>query len=145
MSYSFTQFSTLAKIYTITAREPSIYYVPHCSFRPENWLKPIFILQTFPGPSRHAGNRATQPDYWSPPPEHSDYRPEEMVSTVKGQTKQSKRIPYWLWIIIAKSLGIRLNSRDKPILAWILHLMTVVSAGGMFIVIKDTVGIRTLG
>ena len=25
VSYSFTQFSTLAKIYTITAREPSIY------------------------------------------------------------------------------------------------------------------------
>jgi hypothetical protein len=59
-------------------------------------------------------------------------RPDEMVSTVKGQTKQSKRIPLWLWLIIAKSLGIRLNAKDKPILAWALHLLTVISAGGWF-------------
>ena len=32
VSYSFTQFSTLAKIYTTTAREPSIYLTLEKSF-----------------------------------------------------------------------------------------------------------------
>ena len=56
-------------------------------------------------------------------------RTEDLVSTVKGQTRQSKRIPPWLWLIIAKSLGIRIHDKDKLILAWILHLLTIISAG----------------
>jgi hypothetical protein len=64
-------------------------------------------------------------------------RTDDMVSTVKGQTKQSKRIPFWLWVIIAKSLGILLHDKDKPVLAWILHLLTVASAGGNFLECSD--------
>jgi len=52
---------------------------------------------------------------------------------VKGQTKQSKKMPYWLWYIIAKSLGIKLHPRDKPLLAIILHGITIFSGGGMFL------------
>jgi len=52
---------------------------------------------------------------------------------VKGKTKQSKKIPYWLWYIIAKSLGIKLHPRDKPLLAIILHAITLFSGGGMFL------------
>jgi len=52
---------------------------------------------------------------------------------VKGQTKQSKKMPYWLWYIIAKSLGIKLHPRDKPLLAIILHAITLFSGGGMFL------------
>ena len=40
----------------------------------------------------------------------------------------SKRIPQWLWIIIAKSLGIKTQSKEKPYLSSILHLLTFGSA-----------------
>jgi len=52
---------------------------------------------------------------------------------VKGKTKQSKKMPFWLWYIIAKSLGIKLHPRDKPLLAIILHAITLFSGGGMFL------------
>ena len=42
-------------------------------------------------------------------------------------------MPYWLWFIIAKSLGIKLHPRDKPLLAIILHALTLFSGGGMFL------------
>ena len=55
-----------------------------------------------------------------------------VVTSVKGKMKQSKKIPYWLWFGIAKILGIRLNYKDKPMLSWVLHLITVLSATGKF-------------
>lgn len=55
---------------------------------------------------------------------------ERIVSSIKGETKQSKRIPYWMWIGIAKTLGIRRNPKEKPVLAWVLHLATITSATG---------------
>ena len=52
---------------------------------------------------------------------------------VKGHMKQSKKMPYWLWFIIAKSLGIKLHPKDKPMLAILLHTITLFSAGGMLL------------
>ena len=46
----------------------------------------------------------------------------------KKSSTSSKRIPTWLWIIIAKSLGIRLKSGEKPFLSSVLHLLTFGSA-----------------
>ena len=46
--------------------------------------------------------------------------------------KSPKRIPPWLWIIIAKSLGIRLKSGEKPFLSSLLHLLTFGSATRKF-------------
>ena len=43
--------------------------------------------------------------------------------------KSPKRIPQWLWIIIAKSLGIKTTPNEKPYLSSILHLITLGSAG----------------
>ena len=61
--------------------------------------------------------------------------PEEVIqspnSNVKGKTKQSKKIPYWLWIGLAKSYGIKINPNDKPILSSVLHLITLISAAGI--------------
>ena len=52
---------------------------------------------------------------------------------VKGQKRQSRKIPTWLWVIIAKSLGIKQNPGDKPMLAIILHAVTMFSGGGMLL------------
>eukprot|EP00092_Neocalanus_flemingeri_P002896 GFUD01003098.1.p1 GENE.GFUD01003098.1~~GFUD01003098.1.p1 ORF type:complete len:432 (-),score=56.95 GFUD01003098.1:61-1356(-) len=52
----------------------------------------------------------------------------EEVSLIKGKTTIARRIPNWLWIILAKSLGISSNSSEKPIFATILSLLTSVSA-----------------
>lgn len=49
---------------------------------------------------------------------------------IKGQTKQSKRLPYWLWIIIAKCLGIKLRPNEKPVLSSILHILTMGTGAG---------------
>ena len=57
-----------------------------------------------------------------------------MLTMVKGKRrKQSKKIPHWLWILIAKSLGIKLNSGDKPMVAIVLHAITLCSGGGMLL------------
>ncbi|XP_071519196.1 uncharacterized protein [Panulirus ornatus] len=42
--------------------------------------------------------------------------------------RQSRRLPFWLWFIIAKSLGIKLNPQDKPIAATVLYTLTFMSA-----------------
>ncbi len=47
------------------------------------------------------------------------------------QMKQSRKMPYWLWFVIAKSLGIKLHPQDKPMVAIVLHAVTLFSAGGM--------------
>ena len=52
-------------------------------------------------------------------------------ATVKGQIKHSRRIPYWMWFMIAKSVGIKLHPSEKPVVSTILHACTVVSAAGM--------------
>jgi len=51
---------------------------------------------------------------------------------VKGKTTSAKKIPYWLWIIIAKSLGIKLHPNDKPVISAILHISTFGSATALF-------------
>ena len=50
--------------------------------------------------------------------------------TVKGQIKHSRRLPYWMWFTIAKSLGIKLYPSEKPVVSTVLHACTVVSAAG---------------
>ena len=52
---------------------------------------------------------------------------------MKGHTKHSRKIPYWLWFLIAKSLGIKLHPNDKPLLAILLHAITLFSGGGMLL------------
>ena len=52
---------------------------------------------------------------------------------VKGHLKPARKMPYWLWFVIAKSLGIKLNPNDKPMLAIILHTITLFSGGGMLL------------
>ena len=51
-------------------------------------------------------------------------------SSVKGKTKQSKRLPVWLWRIIAKCLGIKLHPGEKPILSSVLHVFTMGTGAG---------------
>lgn len=50
------------------------------------------------------------------------------IEARKYMTKQSQRLPRWVWFLIAKALGIPLHARDKPILATILHILTFSSA-----------------
>ena len=42
--------------------------------------------------------------------------------------KSPKRIPKWLWAVIAKSLGIKTFATEKPYLSSVLHLLTLASA-----------------
>ncbi|XP_045115802.1 uncharacterized protein LOC123507183 isoform X1 [Portunus trituberculatus] len=65
---------------------------------------------------------------------------EELQGTAPGpppfdtrSVQQSRRLPYWLWLIIAKSLGIKLHPNDKPILATVLYTLTFASALGFFL------------
>ena len=44
--------------------------------------------------------------------------------------KQSRRLPGWVWFILAKSLGIKLHERDKPWFATLLHVLTLIFAFG---------------
>ncbi len=48
---------------------------------------------------------------------------EEPVKT--STTKQSKRLPPWVWFVLAKSLGIKLHVLDRPWFGTIMHMMTV--------------------
>jgi len=52
---------------------------------------------------------------------------------VQAPPKSPKRIPQWLWIIIAKSLGIKTSPNEKPVLSGILYFITLASAGLMFV------------
>ena len=52
-------------------------------------------------------------------------------SVVKGKTKMSRRIPMWLWVVIAKSLGIKLHAKDNPAVASVLHLLTIGAGAGV--------------
>ena len=55
-------------------------------------------------------------------------------SYIKGQTRSAKKIPYWLWVIIAKILGIKLSPDEKPIISAVLHIATFGSAAGLYCV-----------
>ena len=44
--------------------------------------------------------------------------------------RSARRIPYWLWIIIARMLGIKLSSDEKPIISAVMHIATFGSAAG---------------
>jgi len=59
--------------------------------------------------------------------------PATTTSGVKGKTTPAKKIPYWLWVVIAKSLGIKLHDKDRPIISAILHICTFGSALGLFV------------
>ena len=54
-------------------------------------------------------------------------------SQLQNQAKHSKKLPYWLWFIIAKSLGIKLHPNDKPLVSVILHGITLFSGGIMLL------------
>ncbi|KAK6167417.1 hypothetical protein SNE40_021451 [Patella caerulea] len=54
----------------------------------------------------------------------------------------SKRIPTWVWYLLAKSLGIKLTPTDKPIAATVLHILTMLIAlafavTGLWFVVSD--------
>ena len=44
--------------------------------------------------------------------------------------RRSKKLPKWLWFIIACSLGVRINGNDRAIVAAILYSLTLLSALG---------------
>ena len=46
---------------------------------------------------------------------------------------QSRRLPYWIWFVLAKSLGINLSPDDKPILGTFMHVLTLTLALGFAI------------
>ena len=46
----------------------------------------------------------------------------------QANAKSPKRIPQWLWAVIAKSLGIKTFATEKPYLSSVLHLLTLASA-----------------
>ncbi|XP_045602950.2 uncharacterized protein [Procambarus clarkii] len=54
-------------------------------------------------------------------------------SVNRRQMQQSRRLPFWLWFIIAQSLGIKLHAEDKPVIATILYTLTFMSALGYFL------------
>lgn len=54
-------------------------------------------------------------------------------SQIKNSAKHSKKLPYWLWFIIAKSLGIKLHPNDKPLVSVVLHGITLFSGGIMLL------------
>ena len=58
-------------------------------------------------------------------PEHPGRRPGQQqnggdnvefdgIATTRGKTRQSKKIPLWLWTLLARMLGIKLAAKDKP-------------------------------
>ena len=49
---------------------------------------------------------------------------------VKGRIRHSRRIPFWLWFAIAKSLGIRTHPGDRPVVSAILHILTLAAGAG---------------
>ena len=55
-------------------------------------------------------------------------RQQKLTGQSSHHNKSSKRIPPWLWIIIARALGIQLHSGEKPVLSSILHILTFGSA-----------------
>merc|ERR1719232_2382016 len=62
-----------------------------------------------------------------------DYIMEARAETyVKGKMRSARRIPYWLWIIIARMLGIKLSSDEKPIISAVMHIATFGSAAAMW-------------
>ena len=44
--------------------------------------------------------------------------------------RRSKKLPKWLWITIAHSLGIKIRPTNRPIIATILYTITILSALG---------------
>ena len=58
------------------------------------------------------------------------------------RASQSKKIPYWMWYMIAKSLGIKLHENDKPIVATILYVLTISSASCKYIDLLNFIGIK---
>ena len=51
-------------------------------------------------------------------------------SSVKGEVRRARRLPHWLWVVIAKSLGIRLHAKDRPVVSAVLHVLTLGCGAG---------------
>jgi len=51
---------------------------------------------------------------------------------IKGKTTSANKIPYWLWIVIAKALGIKLEPNEKPWVSAVFHILTFGSAVALF-------------
>ncbi|CAH1772979.1 unnamed protein product [Owenia fusiformis] len=72
------------------------------------------ISNNYYGDSVEVGHR--------PPMFQQDYiSPEKQMHTIR----QSRRIPRWIWIPLAKSLGIKLQELDKPWLGLIMFVLTL--------------------
>ena len=61
---------------------------------------------------------------------HTGIQTAQKLQTHSSQanSKSPKRIPQWLWTVIAKSLGIKTFATEKPYLSSVLHLLTLASA-----------------
>lgn len=46
--------------------------------------------------------------------------------------RNSRNLPRWLWIAIAKSTGIKLHEQEKPMISSIFYLFTYGSGCGKF-------------
>ncbi len=46
------------------------------------------------------------------------------------QSRQSRRLPYWIWFLLAKSLGIKLSPTDRPIFGTLMRVLTLLFALG---------------
>ncbi len=51
----------------------------------------------------------------------------------KIHSRQSHRLPPWIWWMLAKLLGIKINPDDKPVLGTIVQTLTVLSAIGFIL------------
>merc|ERR1711936_1186922 len=57
----------------------------------------------------------------------------EEVSLIKGKTTIARTLPSWLWMILAKSLGITEKSNEAKVLASFLYFLTFASASITFV------------
>lgn len=53
---------------------------------------------------------------------------EDEVTRPRGHVRQSRKIPRWVWYILAKSLGIKVHYNDKPIVGTFMHVLTLTFA-----------------
>lgn len=51
----------------------------------------------------------------------------------KVRTRQSRRLPYWVWFMLAKCLGIKMHPGDRPWFGTFMHALTMAFAAGFAI------------
>jgi hypothetical protein len=62
--------------------------------------------------------------------------------------KQSKQLPYYLWFMLAKSLGIKLHENDKPWFGTIIFILTLTfaltfAASNIWFLVYDIISVTT--